>query len=268
MTISMYAASVPVFKQMLGGLAHVLSKAEAHAQARKIDAGVFPNCRLAPDMFPLVRQVQIACDFAKGVPARLAGAEVPSWEDSEQTFADLQARIAKTLAFVDTFKPADIDGSEAREILLAPGTPRERKFAGQPFAAQLAVLSGVALLMTAGVYGLVAIIVKLDDMGLYLSRLHGAGGARDATRAFGRRLVLAAPLLMKTLTVVGTAAMFLVGGGILTHGVGPLHHAIAQWATAAGALSWGAGPLADAVVGVLVGAAVWAGWQAVLRVKQ
>jgi hypothetical protein len=133
MSISMYAASVPVFKQMLNALSAVLAKAEAHAQSKKIDAGVLPQARLAPDMFSLIRQVQIACDFAKGAPARLAGAEVPSWDDNEQTFADLQARIAKTLAFLDTFKPADIDGSEERPILLAPGTPRERTFAGQPY---------------------------------------------------------------------------------------------------------------------------------------
>ncbi len=133
MTISMYAASIPVFKQMLGSLSAVLTKAEAHCQAKKIDPAVLPNDRLAPDMLNLIKQVQIACDFAKGTPTRLAGAELPSWEDNEQTFADLQARIAKTLAYIETFKPADIDGSEARDIVIAPGTPRERKFVGQPY---------------------------------------------------------------------------------------------------------------------------------------
>lgn len=133
MTISMYAASIPVFKQMLGSLSAVLTKAEAHCVAKKIDPATLPNDRLAPDMLNLIKQVQIACDFGKSTPARLSGVEVPSWEDKEQTYADLQARIAKTLAYMETFKPADIDGSEAREIVIGAGTPRERRFAGQPY---------------------------------------------------------------------------------------------------------------------------------------
>jgi hypothetical protein len=139
MSISMYSASVPVFKQMLGSLSAILTKAEAYAEQKKIDAAVLPGCRLAPDMFNLIRQVQIGADFAKSVPARLAGRDVPAYEDNEQTFADLQARIAKTLDYVNTFKPADIDGSEDREIVLAPGTPRERKFAGQQYLVNYAL---------------------------------------------------------------------------------------------------------------------------------
>ena len=100
MTVSLHAASVPVFNQLLGGLADVLKKAEAHAAERKIDANAYLQSRLYPDMFPLVRQVQIACDFAKSVSARLAQAEVPAWEDNEATFEDLQARIARTQAFI------------------------------------------------------------------------------------------------------------------------------------------------------------------------
>ena len=133
MTLSMHAASVPVFKQMLASLADVLSKAEAHAADRKIDPNAFLQARLFPDMFPLVRQVQIACDFAKSVPARLAGADVPAYEDTEQTFAELKARIAKTLEFIDGLDAAAFDGSENRQIVLRPGTPKERRIGGQAY---------------------------------------------------------------------------------------------------------------------------------------
>lgn len=123
--------------------------------------------------------------------------------------------------------------------------------AGADFATQLLVLSGVAVLITAGVYGLVAGIVKLDDLGLWLSR--GDGAAAQAT---GRAILRAAPWLMKTLSVAGTAAMFLVGGGILVHGVGPLHNAITQAVQPLGAVAqWLLPVLADAGVGVAVGAA-------------
>ena len=133
MIVSMHAASVPVFKQMLASLADVLSKAEAHAADRKIDPNALLQARLFPDMFPLVRQVQIACDFAKSVPARLAGADVPAYEDTEQTFAELQARIEKTRDFIDGLDAAAFDGSEQREIVLRPGTPKERTIGGQAY---------------------------------------------------------------------------------------------------------------------------------------
>lgn len=133
MTISMYSASIPVFKQMLSALNDVLAKAEAHAAEKKIDPNAFLQARLFPDMFPLLRQVQIAADFAKSVPARLAGAEVPSYEDSELTFADLHARVQKTLAFIDGLTAAQIDGSETLEIVLRPGTPKEKKLSGQTY---------------------------------------------------------------------------------------------------------------------------------------
>ncbi len=133
MTISMYAASIPVFRQMLNSLNDILAKADAHVADRKIDPNALLQARLFPDMFALVRQVQIAADFAKGVSARLANAEVPSYEDNEQTFAELQARVAKTLAFIDSLTPAQIDGSEAREIVLRPNTPKEQKFSGQAY---------------------------------------------------------------------------------------------------------------------------------------
>ena len=130
MTITMYNASVPVFKQMLTSLIHVLNKAETHAKEKKIEPDVFLAARLYPDMFSLVRQVQIAADFAKGVCARLANIDVPAWEDNEQTFADLQARIKKTLAFIEAINPSQFDGAAEREIITRPGTPKEKKFTG------------------------------------------------------------------------------------------------------------------------------------------
>jgi hypothetical protein len=139
MAISMYAASVPVFKHLLGSLDEILNKAEAHAAAKKIDPSVLLQARLFPDMLPFTKQIQIATDFAKGAPARLAGVEVPAFEDNEQSFADLHARIAKTLAFIDTLKPEQIDGSEGREIVVFPGTPREMKFPGQAYLLHFAL---------------------------------------------------------------------------------------------------------------------------------
>ena len=133
MTISMYAASAPVFKQMLGSLDDILGKAVAYAETRKIDPSVLLQSRLYPDMLPLLRQVQIACDFAKGVSVRLAAAEMPSHEDTEQSFAELQQRIAKTLAVIESLTPAQFEGSEQREIVLRPGTPKERKMDGQSY---------------------------------------------------------------------------------------------------------------------------------------
>lgn len=133
MTISLYAASLPVFKQMLNGMDAVLSKAEEHATSRKIDPNALLQARLFPDMFPLIRQVQVATDFARGVSARLAGAEVPKFDDNQQTFADLHELISKTLAFIDGFTPAQIDGQEDRVIVTRPGTPKEKKFTGQSY---------------------------------------------------------------------------------------------------------------------------------------
>ena len=121
MTISLYAASVPVFQQMLNALSDVLKKAEAHASAKNIDQSVFLQARLYPDMFPLVRQVQIAVDFAKGVSARLAEVELPKYDDTETTFAELQALIAKVLAFIGEIKPEQINGKEGIEIVTRPG---------------------------------------------------------------------------------------------------------------------------------------------------
>ena len=121
MTISMYQASVPVFLQLLNGLSKNLEKATAHAAARKIDPAAFLGARLFPDMFTLVKQVQLSTDFAKGAGARLAGMEVPKYSDSEASFEELQERIAKTVAFLKSLTPAQIDGSEEREINLMQG---------------------------------------------------------------------------------------------------------------------------------------------------
>lgn len=133
----------------------------------------------------------------------------------------------------------------------------------QPWTTQLTVLSGIALLMTFGVYGFVAGIVKIDDLGLYLTRKTGDSAGRNVQRSIGRGLLVAAPWLMKTLAVVGTAAMFLVGGGILVHGLGPVHHAVdalvAQLAGAGGLVQGLVPLLADALVGVVAGALVLAG---------
>ena len=114
----MYQASAPRFANTLRNLSAILDKAKAHAEARKIDEQVLTSARLFPDMFPLARQVQIACDSAKGTVARLAGVEIPKHEDTEKTFDDLKARIAKTIAFIEGVKAAQVDGSEEKEIVL------------------------------------------------------------------------------------------------------------------------------------------------------
>lgn len=118
MALSMYQSSVPMLKRMLGSLSTLLAKAAAHAEAKKIDPAVLVGARLFPDMFALARQVQIATDQAKGCAARLAGVEVPKYEDTETTIAELQARLAKTIAFLDSLTPAQIDGSEDKDIVV------------------------------------------------------------------------------------------------------------------------------------------------------
>ena len=114
----MYSASVPMMKTLLGALSSILDKAAAYAEAKKIDETVLTGDRLAPDMFPLSRQVQIATDMAKGGIARLAGVEIPAYEDTEKTIAELKARIAKTLAFIESIPASQIDGTEDKEVVL------------------------------------------------------------------------------------------------------------------------------------------------------
>lgn len=132
MSLSMYSASIPVLVRMLGNLSAILHKAEAYAAERKIEPSVLLNARLAPDMLPLVSQVQIASDNAKGCAARLAGLDIPSYADTESSFAELQARIAKTQAFLGSVTAAQVDGSEGKSITLNfPGM--ELKFSGQDY---------------------------------------------------------------------------------------------------------------------------------------
>jgi len=132
MALSMYQASAPRFANLLKNLSAILDKAQAHVEAKKIDPAALTTCRLFPDMFPMTRQVQVACDAAKGALARLAGVEVPKHEDTEQTFPELKARIAKTIDFIGTIKPAQIDGSEDKEIMLKLGG-KDVKFTGMQY---------------------------------------------------------------------------------------------------------------------------------------
>lgn len=138
MSLSMYQASVPPFTQFLTSLSGVLKKGAIYAEAKKFDPSVLIDARIAPDMFALARQVQIATDHAKGAVSRLAGVDVPSYPDTETTFDELQARIAKTLAYVKSFKPEQIDGSEGREIVLTFGT-QKFPFNGQTYLIQFAL---------------------------------------------------------------------------------------------------------------------------------
>ncbi|MFI4939838.1 MAG: DUF1993 family protein [Burkholderiales bacterium] len=132
MTISMYQISSPVFTRILQNLSAILGKAAAHAEAKKIDPSVFINARLAPDMLPFARQIQIATDAVKGCVARLAGIEIPSYADTESTFPELQARIAKTQDFVKSVSATQIDGSEDRTVTLTL-RGSEMQFLGLPY---------------------------------------------------------------------------------------------------------------------------------------
>lgn len=136
MPISMYQTSVPAFQKHLEALDAILDKAAVYAETKKIDPNVLLTARLYPDMFALARQVQLACDFAKAAAARLAGLPVPSHPDTETTIAELKARIAKTLAFLETVRPEQLEGSEEREIryTVGPaGRTEERVFAGRDY---------------------------------------------------------------------------------------------------------------------------------------
>jgi hypothetical protein len=132
MKISMHALSVGQFVPMLGNLSALLDKAVASAAARKFEPAVLAADRLAPDMLPFTRQVQLACDFAKNSTARLAGQDPPKFEDNETTFPELQARIRKTLDYLATVPPGAIDGSEERDIVV-PLRDRKLEYKGLPF---------------------------------------------------------------------------------------------------------------------------------------
>ena len=132
LSMSMYQASVPVFVRMLENLGAILDKGLAHAEAKKIAPNVLPATRLVADMFPLSKQVQIATDHAKGAVARLAGVEVPKYEDNEQSLEELKVRIARTIGFIESFKPAQIDGTEERDIAFTLGG-RDLQFKGMDY---------------------------------------------------------------------------------------------------------------------------------------
>ena len=138
MSITMFQASVPVFTRMLGNLRAILEKGAAHAEAKKFDSLVLVNSRLIADMFPLSRQIQIATDTSKGCVARLAGIEPPKYEDNEATVAELLARLDKTIAFIKTIKPEQIDGSEGKDITLQMRTG-PRQFKGMPYLLHFAM---------------------------------------------------------------------------------------------------------------------------------
>ena len=178
--------------------------------------------------------------------------------------AELQAALADPAVDLAQMEKDKIKGAVRTDFILSAeiiaitlGT-----VAGQDFWTQLAVLVGIALLMTVGVYGLVGGIVKLDDLGLRLSQK-----ASSAAQAIGRGILWLAPWLMKFLSVAGTAAMFLVGGGIIAHGIGPLHHLIQDWKAAAGGMGWLLEMLANAVVGIVVGGIVVAVVTAVQKMR-
>jgi uncharacterized protein len=133
MNISMSNTSIDVCRKMLGNLSHILAKGEAWATERKVDQLVLTSDRLFADMFPLTRQVQIACDASKNDVARLAGIEPPKFDDTEKTFAELQERIAKTIAFLDSVSPAQVDGCEEKEITFPAGPDRKLTMKGHAY---------------------------------------------------------------------------------------------------------------------------------------
>ena len=157
MSISMHTASVPVFVRMLNNLLAWLDKAQAHAEARKFDTANYLGLRLAPDMLPFTRQIQIASDAAKGCVARLAGVDVPKWDDSEASLDDLRARVRKTMDYVQSIPADKIDGSESREIVLQMRAG-ELRFSGENYLRHYALpnfyfhlTTAYALLRHAGV---------------------------------------------------------------------------------------------------------------------
>jgi uncharacterized protein len=169
MTSLMYTNSVPVFKQLLTALKAILARADAHAAANSIEPDAYLQARLYPDMFPLLKQVQIAADFARGISARLAGVDVPIYEGKEKSFADLDGLLVRTMEFLDSVSTSKFEGSETNEIVLRPGTPKEKKLSGQAYLANYGlpqflfhVTSAYAILRHNGLT-----IGKRDFMGVY-----------------------------------------------------------------------------------------------------
>ena len=139
MAFSMYSASIPVFQHMLRNLSHLLDKAVANAEARKFDPAVLASFRLAPDMLPFTKQIQIACDAAKLCVARVAGIEAPKFEDNETTFPELQARIRKTLDWLATVPASALEGTEDREVTFPVGRDKTRTLTGQAYLTTFAL---------------------------------------------------------------------------------------------------------------------------------
>lgn len=133
MTISMSSASLPIFKATLGNLSHILSKAQAHAEARKYDPVALTTFRLAPDMLPFTRQITIACDAAKNGVARISGLEAPKFEDNETTLDELNARIRKTLDWLATVPADKLDGTEEKDITFPVGRDKTRTMKGEAY---------------------------------------------------------------------------------------------------------------------------------------
>ena len=192
---------------------------------------------------------------------KLAHKFLHSAEEDQASHMQLTEAVADPATDLVAFEKDKIKGAVRTDFILSAeiiaitlGT-----VAGATLTQQIIVLAGIAIVMTIGVYGLVGAIVKLDDGGLYLSNLQGEGGLRRMQRALGRGVLSAAPYMMKSLSVIGTAAMFLVGGGILVHGLPILHHGIEGVAAASGSLAVVVPTLLNAVVGVIAGAIVLLG---------
>ena len=169
MSHPMYTHSVPVFKQMLNALKAVLAQSQEHASSKSIEPDALLQARLFPDMFPLVKQVQIAADFSRGITARLAGVDAPIIDGNQTSFADLDALLTQTLAFLDSVTASQFEEKEGIEIVLRPGTPKEKKLTGQSYLANYGlpqfffhVSTAYAILRHNGVP-----IGKRDYMGIY-----------------------------------------------------------------------------------------------------
>jgi uncharacterized protein len=169
MSHPMYTHSVPVFKQMLNALKAVLAQSQEHATSQSIEPDALLQARLFPDMFPLVKQVQIAADFSRGITARLAGVDAPILDGNQKSFADLDALLTQTLAFLDSVNESQFENKEGIEIVLRPGTPKEKKLNGQSYLANYGlpqfffhVSTAYAILRHNGVP-----IGKRDYMGIY-----------------------------------------------------------------------------------------------------
>ena len=169
MNSPMYTHSIPVFNQMLAALKAILMQVDVHVAANSMEPDAILQARLFPDMFPLVKQVQIAADFARGISARLAGVDVPIYDGKEQSFAELDVLLTRTMGFLDSLNASQFDGSESKDIVLRPGTPKEKRLSGQAYLANYGspqfffhVTTAYAILRHNGIA-----IGKRDYMGAY-----------------------------------------------------------------------------------------------------